>query len=130
MIQTEAADDTARRTTIKPLVLVVSIIGALALVGSLSTGAATREASLDLDLGAVEKELPIASPPPEVAAAKSPKKAGKTWEAIREVYKEMEGEVDKELAAKDPWWKYVENDEEGHAKAPQILDEEQWKQMK
>ena len=77
--------------------------GALALVGSLSTGAATREASLDLDLGAVEKELP---------------------------FTEMHRMVQNELEATEALYKVAEdNDKIGLAYAPQNFTEEQSKEV-
>ena len=78
--------------------------GALALVGSLSTGAATREASLDLDLGAVEKELPE--------------------------FNEMHIMVQNQLEAKEELYKVAEeNDKKGLAYAPQNFTNEQSKEV-
>ena len=78
--------------------------GALALVGSLSTGAATREASLELDLGAVEKKLTE--------------------------FTEMHNMVQNELEATDELYKLAEdNDKKGLASAPQNFTEEQSKEV-
>ena len=109
--------------------------GALALVGSLSTGAATREASLDLDLGAVEKELSTASPPdnataspPDVAAAESPKKAGTA--EVERVFTEMDEMIQTQREATEELYKLAEdNDKKGLAYAPQNFTEEQSKEV-